>query len=136
MLTDSARENKSPKWDPCSRVGIYLDHSPTHAGSVALVLNPRTLHVSPQYHVVFDETFSTVPSIRDGTILSNWSDLVKESDELHCEDANELAKLWACEEDNIEDTDLLMNMWMLRLEKVIKLQILLNPNCSCLQCLI
>lgn len=29
-----------PKWDPCSRLGIYLGHSLSHAGSVALVLNP------------------------------------------------------------------------------------------------
>ena len=42
-----------PKWEPRSRLGIYVGHSPSHAGSVALVLNPRTGHVSPQYHVVF-----------------------------------------------------------------------------------
>ena len=70
-MTDSARENKSPKWDPRSRVGIYLGHSPTHAGSVALVLNPKTLYVSPQYHVVFDDHFTTVPSMRDGSIPDN-----------------------------------------------------------------
>ena len=34
--------------------GIYLGHSPYHIGSVALVLNPETGHVSPQFHVVFD----------------------------------------------------------------------------------
>jgi hypothetical protein len=49
-----------PKWDPCSRLGIYVRHLPSHAGSVALVLNPRTGHVSPQLQVVFDDTFSTV----------------------------------------------------------------------------
>ena len=31
-----------PKWEPRSRVGIYLVHSPMHYGSVALVLNPQT----------------------------------------------------------------------------------------------
>ena len=61
VLTDSARENKSPKWDPRSRVGIYLGHNPTHPGSVALVLNPCTLHVSPQYHVVYYDNFTTIP---------------------------------------------------------------------------
>ena len=29
-----------PKWDPRARLGIYAEHSPHHAGSVALVLNP------------------------------------------------------------------------------------------------
>ena len=53
-----------PKWEPLSRSGIYIGHSPFHAGSVALVLNPETGHVSPQFHVVFDDEFSTVPFIR------------------------------------------------------------------------
>ncbi|KAL7546945.1 LOW QUALITY PROTEIN: hypothetical protein ACHAWF_014538, partial [Thalassiosira exigua] len=31
-----------PKWEPRSRIGVYLGHSPFHAGSVALVFNPAT----------------------------------------------------------------------------------------------
>ena len=50
-----------PKWEPHSRLGIYLGRSPYHAGSVALVINPKTEHVSPQYHVVLDDDFTTVP---------------------------------------------------------------------------
>ena len=57
-----------PKWEPRSRVGIYLGHSPMHAGSVALVLNPKTGHVSLQYHVVFDDNFTTVQHMRDGNL--------------------------------------------------------------------
>ena len=53
-----------PKWDPRSRLGIYVGHSPAHAGSVALVLNPSTGHVSPQYHIAFDDDFTTVPNLR------------------------------------------------------------------------
>ena len=52
-----------PKWDPRSRLGIYVGHSPYHAGSVALVLNPKTGLISPQFHVVFDDDFSTVPNL-------------------------------------------------------------------------
>ena len=37
---------------------IYLGHSPYQAVPVALVMNPATDHVSPQFHVVF-ETSST-----------------------------------------------------------------------------
>ena len=36
-----------PKWEPRSHAGIYLGHSPFHAGSVDLVLNPETVYVSP-----------------------------------------------------------------------------------------
>ena len=71
VLISKAQDGKAPKWDPRSRVGIYLGHSPTHAGSVAMVLNPKTLHVSPQYHVVFDDNFSTVASMANGTIPEN-----------------------------------------------------------------
>ena len=31
-----------PKYDPRSRLGVYVNRSPFHAGSVVLVLNPRT----------------------------------------------------------------------------------------------
>jgi hypothetical protein len=40
----------APKWEPRSHLGIYVGHSPSHTGSVALVLNPQTGHVSLQYH--------------------------------------------------------------------------------------
>eukprot|EP00957_Ditylum_brightwellii_P072252 5492254-Ditylum_brightwellii.AAC.1 len=33
-----------PKWDPRSRAGVYLGHSPVYAGNVALVLNLHTGH--------------------------------------------------------------------------------------------
>ena len=52
-----------PKWEPRSRLGIYIGHLPAHAGSVALVLNLKTGLVPPQYHVVYDDQFSTVHHI-------------------------------------------------------------------------
>ena len=55
-----------PKWEPRSRIDIYLGHSPFHAGSVALVFNPLTRRVSPQYHVVFDSIFH-------GTVYGGWN---------------------------------------------------------------
>ena len=50
----------APKWKQRSRMGVYLGPSPSHARSVALVLNPRTGHVSPQFHVKFDDFSETV----------------------------------------------------------------------------
>ena len=71
-----------PKWNPRSSAGVYLGHSPDHASNVALVLNLDMGLVSPQYHVVFDDDFSTVDFLRSGKEPSNWSDLCK----FHTED--------------------------------------------------
>lgn len=51
---------KLPKWEIRSRMGINLGMSTQHARSVALVLNLKTGHVSPQFHVSFDSKFETV----------------------------------------------------------------------------
>ena len=71
-----------PKWEPRSRIGLYLGHSPLHAGSVALVWNPTTGRVSPQYQVVFNDDFSTVPYMEAGTVPPHWEDLVTDRFEL------------------------------------------------------
>ena len=55
------------KWMSRARLGIYLGMSPRHAKSVALVLNPRTGLVSPQFHVKFDDDFDTVKGTSDET---------------------------------------------------------------------
>ena len=73
-------ENMLPKWDPRSRLGVYLGHSPCHTGSVALVLNPKTLHISPQFHVACDDRFLTVPYLASSDIPPKWSILIKESE--------------------------------------------------------
>ena len=50
----------APKWKERARLRVYLGPSPNHARSVELVLNPRTGHVSPQFHIKFDDFFETV----------------------------------------------------------------------------
>ena len=65
------------KWEPRSHAGIYLVHSTFHSGSVALFLNPENGHVSPQFHVVFGDEFSTVPFMMEGGKTPNWTDLVQ-----------------------------------------------------------
>ena len=66
-----------PKWNPRSNAGMYLGHSPEHASNVALVMNLTTGMISPQYHVVFDDTFSTVGHITTRQEPHHWSDLCK-----------------------------------------------------------
>ena len=71
-----------------------MRHSPFHAGNVALVWNPTTGRVSPQYHVVFDDDFTTVPYMEAGTLPPNWEDLVHHSCETATAEEVELADSW------------------------------------------
>ena len=89
---------KIPKWQPRSRLGVFLGRSPCPAGNVALVFNPRTLHVSPQFHVVFDDLFTTVPFLRSGDVSPHWTALVQSCSESSTDEAYDLATSW------IEDT--------------------------------
>ena len=57
---DLAAGKSISKWLPRARCGIYLGFSPNHSRNVALVLNPQTGLVSPQFHVKFDDMFETV----------------------------------------------------------------------------
>jgi hypothetical protein len=54
---------KLPRWEPRTRRGIFVGLSPDHSSDVPLVLNLNTGHISPQFHVIFDDEFSTVPSL-------------------------------------------------------------------------
>ena len=51
---------KIPKWNRRARMGQFLGFSRFHSSTVALVRNLHTGHVSPQYHVVFDDKFDTI----------------------------------------------------------------------------
>ena len=48
------------KWKERSYQGVYIGHLLHHANNVILVYNPKTRLVSPQYHVIHDESFETV----------------------------------------------------------------------------
>jgi hypothetical protein len=52
---------KIPKWNPRSVQGQFLGFSSEHSTTVGLVRNLNTGSVTPQYHVVHDEMFHTVP---------------------------------------------------------------------------
>ena len=83
-----------PKWGPRSCIGVYLGRSPFHNGNVALVFSPSTVLVFPQFHVVFDGTFSNVPYMNSGTNPPNWADLLIHYSELSTDKYFELAQNW------------------------------------------
>ena len=83
-----------PKWELRSRLGIHLGHSPAHACSVALVLNPSTGHMSPQYHLVFDDEFTTVRHMCEKTVPPNWREFMETSSFSFTEEQFSLADVW------------------------------------------
>ena len=67
---------KIPKWAPRSRQGMNMGFSRIHSSLISLVLNLSTRSITPQFHVVFDDYFSTVPS-EQGTIdQASWLKLI------------------------------------------------------------
>ena len=71
---------KLPRWQPRSRQGVFMGLSSIHSSEVPLVLNMSTGSITPQFHVVFDDSFSTVPSLqRENDPPSFWNDLCLEN---------------------------------------------------------
>ena len=89
-----------PKWEPHSRIGMYLGHSPSHTGIVLLVWNPTTGRVIPQYHLLFDNDFITVPYMESGTIPPKWENLVKYSSEMATSQYVDLGDTWMQDQSN------------------------------------
>ncbi len=48
------------KWKQRCWQGAYIGNSTCHAGHIPLIYNPLTTHISPQYHVTFDEGFTSL----------------------------------------------------------------------------
>jgi hypothetical protein len=71
---------KLPKWSPRSCQGKFVGLSTEHAANVALILNPSTKRISPQFHVLFDDFYTTVRSVDDAedpVLTSNdWNNFI------------------------------------------------------------
>ena len=59
-----------------------------------LVLNPATGHKSLQFHVVFDDEFSTVPFMREGTIPPNWTSILQRRSQSGAPENTDLKYTW------------------------------------------
>lgn len=57
--------HKIPKWQPRARRGQFLGFSPYHSTTIGLIRNLRTNNISPQYHVVYDDSFVTVTNVNN-----------------------------------------------------------------------
>ena len=58
------------------------------------LFNPKTARVSPQYHIIFDDDFSTVPFMERGEVPPNWDDLCKLCTESATVESVNLALKW------------------------------------------
>jgi hypothetical protein len=69
--------HKLPKSKPRSRRAIFLGLSKRHAATIPLVLNCQTSAISAQFHVIFDDWFTTVVSTTadDDSVPEWWSNL-------------------------------------------------------------
>jgi hypothetical protein len=75
---------KIPKWDPRVRRGQFLGFSKQHSSTVGLILNSRTGAISPQFHCVYDDLFTTVPNAEAGGLFDvttfdaeSWNRLIE-----------------------------------------------------------
>jgi hypothetical protein len=86
---------KLPKWSVRCRRGRYLGPSPDHSSTIGRILNLVTGSVSPQFHCVYDDLYTTVPNAETGGILDldqfraeSWGKLVESGSERSNEEPN------------------------------------------------
>jgi hypothetical protein len=78
---------KIPKWQPRAREGQFMGFSLEHSSTVGLFRNLRTQSVTPQFHVVFDELFTTVLNVHSPDEL--WIELFMNEREYYGPDDDE-----------------------------------------------
>ena len=71
--------NKLPRWEPKSRRGQFLGFSQRHSSTIGLIRNLKTGSISPQFHVVCDDRFTTIPSRLENEQIKQdeWVDLLQ-----------------------------------------------------------
>ena len=98
--------NKIPRWEPRSKLGVLCGLSTIHSSEVPQVLNLTTGSITTQFHVVFDDLFSTVTSVeREEDPPSHWNYLCLEQTEfIHVDAPTPLSSDWLSEEDKEQDS--------------------------------
>ena len=90
VLDPTLQDGKSlPRWNPRSKLGQFLGRSDVHSSNVGMIRNLQTGKVTPQFHVVYDNHFTTVKSetnVDDIPIPDGFENLMKFSRERHFDD--------------------------------------------------
>ena len=66
-----------PKWTPHSHCGIFLEFIRLHSTMVGLIIILHTRSIYPQFHVVFNDMFTTVASAHNEEVLPQiWTKMI------------------------------------------------------------
>ena len=72
VLDPKAQDGKKlPRWVPRSRKGQFLGRSRRHASTVGLIRNLNTGSITTQFHVVYDDYFTTISSTKSNIAEDN-----------------------------------------------------------------
>ena len=83
-----------PKFKPRSRRGVFVGLSQKHSSTVPLVLNMDTSSIGPQFHVVFDDWFTSVNSVASDVFDNGiWENLFMDSRYKYVFDEDDLVDL-------------------------------------------
>jgi hypothetical protein len=83
-----------PKWKSRCWTGVYVGQSLHHAGNVPLIYNPAMTHVTPQYHLTFDDQFTTVTGVTAKLSDADYARLYESTDWLHPNAFRDVADLY------------------------------------------
>ena len=88
VLSPTLQDGKKiPKWAPKARRGQFLGFSKDHSSKIGMFRNLQTGSISPQFHVVFDELFTTVNSVEEDD--NTWIELFISDREYYGPDEDE-----------------------------------------------
>ena len=79
---------------------MFVGVSPQHSSTIGCILNIATGNVSPQYHVVYDDLFTTVPNAENGGFFGvtgfnaeSWETIVQSGLERYVDDEEDEHKI-------------------------------------------
>ena len=99
MLDKKLQDGDSvKKWRARSWKGIYVGQSTVHVSNVPLVYNIATTHVTPQFHLVFDEGLTTVTGEPIANEDKFYEDLYANAKWLHQNDLADSSDLYYFDE--------------------------------------
>ena len=93
VLDPRLQDNKKiPKFSKRSRMGMYVGFSDQHSTTVGCVLNLQTGSISPQYHIIHDEEFTTVTGRLDDELFDSetWNTLIERDPPINNVDPNDI----------------------------------------------
>ena len=74
--------NKLPRWVPKARRGQFVGRSNSHASNIGLIRNLKSGSISSQFHVTYDDFFSTIPFTNENVHMERIIEILKKPKQL------------------------------------------------------